>query len=302
MIKKSKMKYLKIATLLLCGVLTVSCSEDEATLNTSDATVNFQNTEMEVKETADLCNIPVEVTGERNGDIKVTISISSENAAEDENYIVTTKTLVISADEAVANFEFKPVDDEEINADRVLTIAITSVEGGQAGQKSSMTMKILDNDSNYYETLAGTWAFTGTASGTSVMNVQVGFSVKVNLAEEGTEAYGKYLVCSNEKGFDPEGDIEWTFNWRMRYEYDEAAQKIYVYIMQGEDVAANGSYTIRFRENASSVGYEGYRGEYDPATKTITFGGSTLIGDLYKDGKVATMKFNVRKCTMERIK
>lgn len=191
------MNYLKIYTLLLCTVLTTACSDDEEQFNSGAATVNLQETVMTVKESAGLCTVPVVVTGEHTGTIRVTFELIDHTAKEDENYIVTTKTLLIPAGQETINFEFKTVDDKLVNDDRSFDIEIADVKGASIGENKRLAVTIKDNDSSLYETLLGTWVFTGTASTNQVTNAPVGFSVKVNTAEEGTEAYGHYLVCSN---------------------------------------------------------------------------------------------------------
>ncbi|WP_270358816.1 Calx-beta domain-containing protein [Bacteroides ovatus] len=195
------MNYLKIYTLLLCAVLIAACSDDEEQFNSGAATVNLQETAMTVKESAGLCTVPVVVTGEHTGTIRVTFELKDHNAKEDENYIVTTKTLLIPAGQETMNFEFKTVDDKLVNDDRSFDVEIADVKGASIGENKRLTVTIKDNDSSFYETLSGTWVFTGTASATNVSNVPVGFSVRVNTAEEGTEAYEHYLVCSNKNGF-----------------------------------------------------------------------------------------------------
>lgn len=67
---------------------------------------------MTVKESAGLCTVPVVVTGEHTGTIRVTFELIDHTAKEDENYIVTTKTLLIPAGQETINFEFKTVDDK----------------------------------------------------------------------------------------------------------------------------------------------------------------------------------------------
>lgn len=297
------MRRLKIYACCLCAMIGASCSDDDKTFNTGTATVNWQETTMTVKESAGLCLVPVVVSGERNGDIQITIGLENRNAKEDENYIVTTKTLVIPAGQEIANFEFRTVDDDIINDDRSFDIVITDVNGASIGTNSRLAVTIKDNDSNLYETLAGTWIFTGTASGIATSNVLVSFAVKVNTAEEGTEAYGNYLVCSNNAGFDPDNDIPWEFTWRLKYEYDSSTNHVSLSIVSGEDVAANGSYTIRFRRLAiDGTSSDVYRGEYDGASEVLSFENANLIGDLYMDGAIVTQKFKLFECTMERIK
>ena len=297
------MNYLKIYTLLLCAVLIAACSDDEEQFNSGAATVNLQETAMTVKESAGLCTVPVVVTGEHIGTIRVTFELKDHNAKEDENYIVTTKTLLIPAGQETMNFEFKTVDDKLVNDDRSFDVEIDDVKGASIGENKRLTVTIKDNDSSFYETLSGTWVFTGTASATNVSNVPVGFSVRVNTAEEGTEAYEHYLVCSNKNGFDPDNDIEWEFSWRLHYEYDSEAQKTYLSIVPGEDVASYGPYTIRFRRLAlDGSTSDVYRGEYDVETKTVTFENANLIGDMYKDGLIQIQKFRLFGCKMEHIR
>ena len=178
------MNYLKIYTLLLCAVLIAACSDDEEQFNSGAATVSLQETVMTVKESAGLCTVPVVVTGEHTGTIRVTFELKDHNAKEDENYIVTTKTLLIPAGQETMNFEFKTVDDKLVNDDRSFDVEIADVKGASIGTNNRLTVIIKDNDSSFYETLSGTWIFTGTASATNASNVQVGFSVKVNTAEE----------------------------------------------------------------------------------------------------------------------
>ena len=73
------MNYLKIYTLLLCTVLTTACSDDEEQFNSGAATVNLQETVMTVKESAGLCTVPVVVTGEHTGTIRVTFELIDLN-------------------------------------------------------------------------------------------------------------------------------------------------------------------------------------------------------------------------------
>ena len=91
------MKFRKIYALLLTSFLFVACSEEES-WNSSDVTVNMAQEEVLVKESAGIFNVPVTVSGELNGPIKVTVEVTEagENPAmEDVHYIVTSKSIVI---------------------------------------------------------------------------------------------------------------------------------------------------------------------------------------------------------------
>ena len=74
------------------------------------------------------------------------------------------KTLLIPAGQETMNFEFKTVDDKLVNDDRSFDVEIADVEGASIGENKRLTVTIKDNDSSFYETLSGTWIFTGTAS------------------------------------------------------------------------------------------------------------------------------------------
>ena len=297
------MKNLKILVLILCAVSLTACSDDEGTVNSSPASVSLQETTMTVKETAGLYNVPLVITGERNGDIRIIVDVEDHSAVADQNYVLTTKELLIPAAEKTAHLEFRTIDDEDRNEDRTFDIVIKEVIGAEIGTNSRLAITIKDNDSSYYESLAGTWIFTGTASSNTVTGgVNTSFSVKVTTADEGTEAYEKYIVCSSNNGFDPDNDIPWEFEWRMEYQYDAASNKITLSIVSGEDVAANGLYTIRFRRQAiDGSSSKVYRGEYDTESKTVIFENANLVGDLYHDGLVYTQKFRLFDCKMVRL-
>lgn len=143
------MNYLKIYTLLLCAVLIAACSDDEEQFNSGAATVSLQETVMTVKESAGLCTVPVVVTGEHTGTIRVTFELKDHTAKEDENYIVTTKTLLIPAGQETINFEFKTVDDKVVNDDRSFDIEIADVKGASIGTNNRLTVIIKDNDSSF---------------------------------------------------------------------------------------------------------------------------------------------------------
>lgn len=104
---------------------------------------------MTVKESAGLCTVPVVVTGEHTGTIRVTFELKDHNAKEDENYIVTTKTLLIPAGQETMNFEFKTVDDKLVNDDRSFDVEIADVKGASIGENKRLTVTIKDNDSSF---------------------------------------------------------------------------------------------------------------------------------------------------------
>ena len=117
------MKYIKLFMLLAVVSLFAACSSDDD-YNTNETTVSFANNAITTKESAGIVNIPINVTGLRNGDISlriVTEEVGENPAKEDVNYMITDKTLTLKADtlqSGVINVEVKMVDDNEINENR----------------------------------------------------------------------------------------------------------------------------------------------------------------------------------------
>lgn len=295
------MKCYKLYTLLTGMFLLAACSSDEETaINVNEATVSMQDAEVTLKETASVSYLPVVITGERSGNVEVTISLvpaERNGAKEDADYVITTKKLVISPDQATVNVEIHPVDDEVVNGDRTFDIVLTEAKGATIGAANKTAVTIHDNDGDYYERMAGRWRFTGIDADTGD---EVSFSVKVT--EGSGDAYGHYYVCTSNNGFDVAGDADWMFSFRMIFEYDEANDRVDMGIVTGEVAATWSNYTIQFQKmTISGVSSDNYMGTYNEETKTITFGSGNLVGQMYSNGVYATSKFKLYECSMIRM-
>lgn len=94
------MKLNKIFAIALAALTLTACSDDDD-INTANVTVNMQKTEIEVSEdfsTGTYYYVPVEVTGESNGPVRVTVKVEgvgSTPATEGDDYVITSKTIVI---------------------------------------------------------------------------------------------------------------------------------------------------------------------------------------------------------------
>lgn len=103
-----------------------ACSSDDDSWNSaSDVTVGMAQTEMTVNEGKGLFNVPIEVKGETNGNVFVTVElkeVGANPAKEDVNYYVTDKTINIS--DGVGNVEIETVDDDDINDPRTFQVTI----------------------------------------------------------------------------------------------------------------------------------------------------------------------------------
>lgn len=294
------MKCYKLYSLLAGVMLLAACSSEEPALNVNEATVSMKESYVIMKETAGISYLPVVVTGERSGNVEVTISLvpaESNGAKEDVDYVATTKRLVISPDQTSVDIEIHPMDDDEINGDRTFDIVLADAQGATIGTANKTTVTIHDNDGDYYERMAGRWRFTGVDANTGD---EVSFSVKVT--EGSGEAYGQYYVCTSNNGFDIAGDAPWMFSFRMKFDYNEADNRVEMSIVTGEVVASWSAYTIKFQKmTIDGVSPDNYKGTYDEETKTITFESGNLVGQMYGNDVYMTSKFKLYECSMIRI-
>lgn len=154
---------LAVATVCMAS----ACSDDDYNTN-SGTTVEFASTEMTVNENADIFNLPVTVSGARNGKVSFRIEVAEvgENPAkEDVNYMVTSKKISLDADTMTtntANVEVKAVDDRNMNADRTFAVTIVSADGATVGTNKTITVTLKDNDTSYFNIFSGEWKLVGT--------------------------------------------------------------------------------------------------------------------------------------------
>lgn len=158
------MKYIKLLMLLAVVTFFGACSSDDDSWNTaSDVTVSMKNPTMVIKENMGLTNVPIEVKGETNGNVYVTIEVKEVGgnpAKEDVHYYITDKTISIS--DSIGYVEVEPVDDDEINADRTFEITIVEAKGAKIGNATTQ-VSLKDNDSQIYEKLQGKWKLTAVS-------------------------------------------------------------------------------------------------------------------------------------------
>lgn len=164
------MKLNKIFAIALAALTLTACSDDDDWNTASDVTVSMQSTTIGVNEdfvAGDYSYIPVVVNGKANGPIKVTIETApaTENpAVVEDDYVVTSYTITIPADQQVGYFEFHTVANTDVSPDKVFTATITKVEGAKIGDQATCDVTILDNDRYIYEAyekIAGSWTLTG---------------------------------------------------------------------------------------------------------------------------------------------
>lgn len=164
------MKLNKIAAIALAALAVTACSDDDDKFNTNPVTVSLEQTTMSVTE--DIAqniyyNVPVVVSGETNGPVRVTVEVEAVGttpAEEGKDYLVTSKTIVIPAGETKGSIEFYPIGDQEENQDRTFTVNIVSAEGATVGGNTTTLVTLLDNERllpEAYAKVCGTWTATG---------------------------------------------------------------------------------------------------------------------------------------------
>ena len=155
------MKYWKLLAICMLPLSFVACSDDDdAPVNSGNATVEFQSATMQVKENMTIVEVPITVTGEHNGDIYVTAKMvsSSENYEADKDVIVTTENFVLPAETESVNLEAHLVNlaNDAIEAGRTITFEITEVKGATLGGNKTCTVELKENNP-----LEGTYTLTG---------------------------------------------------------------------------------------------------------------------------------------------
>lgn len=209
--------------MLAVATLFVACSDDDESWgNPANATVEMGTPELSIKENKGIVNIPVKVTGEKHGRIQVTVNVTpkGENGAqEDVNYLITSKTIVIAADDNEGNIEFMTVDDEDINENREFEVSIASVKGATIAENATPTLVVLrDNDAEFYDKLTGNWTMTyGDGNGNfAKWNVQI-----IGAEDESDPDYNKYLYVTGIMGY------SWT-TAIMSYEFDRETNTVHL--------------------------------------------------------------------------
>ena len=171
------MKINKIIALALIAVSTAACDDDDNNVNTNDVTVSMQESTLNVSEdvvAGVYYNLPVVLSGETNGPVTVEVQlteVSQNPATEDEDYLFTSKKIVIPAGEQVGNFEFYSIGDNEINADRQFIATIISAEGANIGNEKTCLVTLIDNEKflpEAYADIQGTYIATGSSASGSL--------------------------------------------------------------------------------------------------------------------------------------
>lgn len=171
------MKLNKIAAIALAALSMTACSDDSGRFdlkqddkyNTNPVTVSMEKTTMSVTEdfaTDVYYNIPIVVSGETNGPVRVNVKVESTGttpAEEGKDFVVTSTSVIIPAGETTGRIEFYPVGDNEENQDRTFIVTIVSAEGASVSGNTSTIITLLDNERllpEAYAKVIGQWTAT----------------------------------------------------------------------------------------------------------------------------------------------
>lgn len=237
------MKYIKLLLLLAVAPFITSCSDDDD-INTGSTTVGFESETVVVKESTGYFNVPIAVSGARNGCVQVTVTaepVGENPAIEEEHYRITDKTLNLYADTlstATLNVQIQALDNPDINEDRTFKLTITSANGAEI-TTATTTVTIRDNDAAFYEKFFGKWTMTGvveTSSGAAALKKDITIT---GVTDENNPDYDNILYVSAPSFVNVGVSLELT--WRMRYTFDMVSKTGTIGVICGEEVASYGT-------------------------------------------------------------
>jgi len=280
------MKYSRIFVLMLGALSLTACSDEEEFNTSSGVTVEMASADLSVKENGGTVYVPLKITGEANGPVKVQVKVEGcgdvpavpymENNGEwSGNYIVTSESLNIPAGETSVSVEIRLIDDIEETGDRTFNVTIASCEGATIGNVASTVVTVADNESlPIYELLQGDWKMSyidRDGKKTSANFTITGY-------DEGTEEYNAGMLEFGGIAADLFGT---NAIWVPMYlvEDDPASEKPYVVVPTPQPFGYydNANYVWLCGSEVSNKDYPSLAneyqliGEFDKATQTITF-------------------------------
>lgn len=264
------MKYFKILALALGAFFMTACSDNDKVNSVAGVTVEMGTSEISVKENTGTFSVPVKLTGDPNGPVRIQIKVEGtgsnpaypfepNNGNWSGNFIVTSETINIPADEKTASIEISTVDDPEENADRTFIVTIVSAEGATLGSATSTLVTIKDNDSVPYEKVQGAWKFNFN----DYDGEPASWNVNIMGYDEDENGYGTELVL--------EGLITSGTNLTLYYYYDEASNTSWVEMQLPEPIAAYDADNYVWTLNGFNLDPSVVRGTFSEDLKTISF-------------------------------
>jgi len=217
------MKHIKSFVLLGAMALLAACSSDDANYNSDDSvTIGFADTEVVKKENSGMFNVPITITGKRNGDVSLDIEVVSDgDAVEDKHYLITSKHLQLLSDTtttATLNVQIKTIDDTEINENRTFKLKLVNVQGAKVVTEQ-VNIVLRDNDAAFFEKFFGKWTFTAYDSEGNEFERTITIS---GPSDEEDPKYNKVLTATGTSFLNV--GVALNFEWHFNYSFDTATK------------------------------------------------------------------------------
>lgn len=245
-------KIFSIITCLTAALCLLGSCSDEEKINTGNAQVSFAQTELSVKESKGIFYVPINVSGEQNGTIKLSISVSSNdaNCKEDVNYIITSKDIIVPENKTLVNVEIKAIDDRVINADRHFTLHIDNANGASISGNSSVNVTLLDNDDIPYERMAGTWVVSAINILSESGKDPISWETKLTIVDDESDpSYGSVINSEPWAIFDGSipvfDETGKTLCHAMTFHHNESSGKTTVDMKMGTYMASDLDFGIQ---------------------------------------------------------
>lgn len=151
-------RYLRILAMALLPLAFAACGDDEA-INDGNVTVGFENPSINIRENVTSLNVPIVVSGDHAGLIRVNVSATDaagELVVIDESVILTSGELNLPAGVNSVNAELRlSVNTTEDLNGRSFMLRITSAEGATIGTAECKVN--IDEATDAYDKLLGSW-------------------------------------------------------------------------------------------------------------------------------------------------
>lgn len=271
------MKYVKILALALGALSLTACSDSDSGNTATGVTVEMQQSEITVSENKGIFNVPIKVTGDANGPIKVKVKVEGNgpnpaqpfeerNGVWSGDYVVTSTDLNIPADTKTVNVEINTIDNVDENEAKTFTVTIESVEGATIGSQSSTNVTIKDNDSVPYEKVQGAYKF----SFLDYDGVPTNWNLVISGIDEGEPGYGEELYINGFLGMA-------STSLTLYFHNNEATGETFIEFNLPEPMiwydSANYVWAIKGMSLADGV----IRGTFSEDLQTITFNEEDMI-------------------------
>jgi len=280
------MKSSKILALALAALTMTACSDDDNdfSYNTNgDVTVEMAETNVEVMENTGIFTVPIKLTGERNGYVRVTVECvetGADPAIANRHYYLTTDVINIAADDESSQIEFATVDFRGLDPNRTFNVSIASAEGATIGANKTTTVQIDDKGSApLYADLSGKWFFSTNSVDFKTSEFNIPVFVQVSLSANQSDGEGGGDV--NLTGIPFNG---YNFSMVLTYDYDQEEKYGELVFNYGTE-ALSGS-EVLWVNSGGSTDVKPVRGRWNFDYTSVTFGNeSTVFGiGVFQDG------------------